>query len=56
MGVDDRVTGEYQGSALVERYLDPSHSGLPDFGDPRSSQSLDSFYNYRVLESKRFGY
>ncbi|MBV6499995.1 MAG: hypothetical protein CJBNEKGG_02462 [Prosthecobacter sp.] len=56
MGPDDRVTGEHQGSTLVERYLDPSQQGLPDFADSTSTQSLDAFHHYRVLDSRRFGF
>jgi hypothetical protein len=27
----DFVTGEYRGSAIIERYLDPNDTTLPDF-------------------------
>jgi hypothetical protein len=53
---EDRVTGEYRGSTLIERYLDPSQSGMPDFADAQNTRTLDHFTQYRVIESKRFGY
>jgi len=56
MGDDDRVTGEYRGSILVERYLDPSRKSMPDFTDSMNEDSLDAYYQYRVLETRRFGF
>lgn len=52
---EDRVTGEYRGSTLIERYLDPSGPGLPDFADSQNTHTLDHFTEYRVIESHRFG-
>jgi len=56
----DRVTSEYQGSALIERFIDPNDSTLPDFAelyttDPADPNGvIDRFYRFRVLEAKRF--
>lgn len=52
---EDRVTGEYRGSTLIERYLDPSETVLPDFADSQNTRTLDQFTQYRVIESHRFG-
>ncbi|GEP42199.1 Verru_Chthon cassette protein A [Brevifollis gellanilyticus] len=62
---EDEVTGEYRGSFLLERYidmtdLDPSKvSTKADFtvGNPLSDAEhppLDSYYRFRIIESKRF--
>ncbi len=53
----DQVTGEYRGSALLERYIDPNDPGLPDFAnmDLDSQEAvIDNYYRFRVLETKRF--
>jgi uncharacterized protein (TIGR02600 family) len=56
----DEVTGEYRGSFLLERYIDMNdiaNAGTAaDFtqGDPLSKPPLDSYYRFRVIESKRF--
>jgi uncharacterized protein (TIGR02600 family) len=46
------VLGESRGSATVERYIDPNDPALVNY-DP-STQSLESFYRWRVLESYLF--
>lgn len=48
----DKVTGEYQGSATFERFIDPNHPGLPDFAV--NGGNLDEFYQFRVLYTKEF--
>jgi hypothetical protein len=59
----DRVMGEYRGSAILERYVDPSDPRLPDFasgGDSNgngvndSEESLDAYYRFRVVSTKQF--
>jgi uncharacterized protein (TIGR02600 family) len=51
----DRIRGEYRGSVMVERYIDPSDPALPDFTLPeQANTSLDDFYRYRTLNTKRF--
>ncbi len=59
----DEVTGEYRGSFLLERYIDMSDlanaGSAADFttGNPldeRAHPPLDSYYRFRVIESKRF--
>ncbi|MCX6848935.1 MAG: Verru_Chthon cassette protein A, partial [Verrucomicrobia bacterium] len=55
----DAVLGEYRGSALIERYIDPTDvaNPLPDYGatpNPLGEKPLDTYYKFRTLESKRF--
>ena len=59
----DQVVGEFRGSFLVERYIDPADlkaaGTAVDFTqgnplDPTAHPSLDTYYRFRVLESKRF--
>lgn len=55
----DAVMGEYRGSALIERYIDPTDTAnpIPDYAassNPVSLPPLDTFYKFRTLESKRF--
>ena len=55
----DTVLSEYRGSTLIERYIDPTVTGvaLPDYGaspTPLSLPRLDTFYQFRTLETKRF--
>ena len=59
----DQIVGEFRGSFLVERYIDAADlkaAGIAvDFtqGNPLDASahpSLDTYYRFRVLESKRF--
>lgn len=55
----DAVLSEYRGSNLIERYIDPSDTSapLPDYAasaSPLSLPPLENFYQFRVIESKRF--
>jgi uncharacterized protein (TIGR02600 family) len=54
----DKITGEYRGSKLLERYIDPSAStAIQDYAaqaDPYGPNSLEEYYRFRVLEAKRF--
>lgn len=56
---NDKVTAEFRGSFLIERYIDTHDAAnpLPDYadgGDPFAKEPLESFYRFRILESKRF--
>ena len=51
--VRDQVVGEYRGSTMIERYVDPGDPKLPDFATTPNT-SLDSFYKFRVLSTKKF--
>jgi hypothetical protein len=55
--VNDSVLTDYRGSALIERRIDPTDTRIPDYGastDPTNLPPLDDFYQFRVLEVKRF--
>jgi hypothetical protein len=55
----DQVASEYRGSFLLERYVDlrDDDNQIPDYAaasDPFSLPPLESFYRFRILETKRF--
>ncbi len=51
----DKVESEHRGSAVIERYLDPSQSSLPDFATQAVGDSLDRYHQFRITETKKFG-
>jgi uncharacterized protein (TIGR02600 family) len=58
-GVSDKILGEQRGSAVIERFIDPSDPTIPDFTANISSTSitgptLDQFYRFRVFNAKQF--
>jgi hypothetical protein len=53
----DTVASDQRGSVLIERRIDPTNPGIPDYAaNPGAlgAQPLDNFYKFRVLEQKRF--
>ena len=50
------ITSEYRGSVTINRYLDPQDPNIPDFTATNNlmKYSIDSYYKYRVLETRRF--
>ncbi len=52
----DTVQAEYRGSSIVERYVNPNDKDMPDFTDfiQVAHGSLDEYYNYRVINPRRF--
>lgn len=54
----DSVVGEYRGHTMIERFIDPANTGIPDYAasgiDLNTTQTLDSFYRWRVVENKQF--
>lgn len=57
--VKDAVLSEYRGSTVLERFIDPTDTTkpLPDYAAsaaPLSEEPLDTFYQFRTLETKRF--
>ena len=53
----DSILSEYRGSTLIERYIDPNDTRIPEYADgtdPMNKPSLETFYRFRVLENKRF--
>jgi uncharacterized protein (TIGR02600 family) len=58
-GAGDSIVGEYRGSAIVERYLNPNQADppLPDFAttfptDPTST--VDNYVHFRVVSTRAF--
>jgi uncharacterized protein (TIGR02600 family) len=54
----DSIGGEYRGSSIIERYIDPNAS-IPDlataFGNsPTAANTLDGYYKFRVLNTTAF--
>jgi len=53
----DTVVSEYRGSTVLGRHLDPNTPGIPDYLNDISAiggESLDRYYQFRVIHSKRF--
>lgn len=54
----DSVAGEYRGSALIERAIDPNDPDIPDHAGTAHREEeqprLDQFYTCRILNEKRF--
>ena len=55
----DAIVADYRGSALIERYIDPTDTTnpIPDYGaasNPLTLPPLETFYKFRTLETKRF--
>lgn len=48
----DSVVGEYRGSATIERFIDPNDPALANYNP--TTQKVDSFYRYRVVNTKLF--
>jgi len=59
-GISDKVTGDLRGSAVIERYIDPSDTSIPDFTTNVTSSAItttttmDSYYKFRVFNVKQF--
>lgn len=54
----DKFDSENRGSSVIERYLDPAQTNLPDFTTGAvtgSTESLDQYYQFRIIEKKKFG-
>ena len=56
----DSILSEYRGSSVLERFIDPNGTGtyaLPDYAataNPLTISPLDLYYQFRVVEAKRF--
>lgn len=53
----DEMSAEFRGSFLLERYIDQADLTNLDYAastNPFSVKALESFYRFRVIESKRF--
>ncbi|RBP43672.1 uncharacterized protein (TIGR02600 family) [Roseimicrobium gellanilyticum] len=51
----DKITSEHRGSTVIERYLDPAQKNLPDFTSGVTTDTLDQYHQFRVIETKKFG-
>jgi uncharacterized protein (TIGR02600 family) len=49
----DIVASEYRGSTLIERYIDPNNTSIPDFAT-NTSANIDDYYRFRVIQTRRF--
>ncbi|HSI87312.1 MAG TPA: Verru_Chthon cassette protein A [Candidatus Methylacidiphilales bacterium] len=49
----DQVSGEYRGSAVIERYVDPGDPRIPDFA-AATDKTIESYYRWRINTTKRF--
>ncbi len=45
----DRTAAELRGSTLIERYIDPNATNIPDYATSTSAQPLGNFYRWRVV-------
>lgn len=52
----DKISGEFRGSTLIERHLDPTQPNLPDFATVPAGVTLDNYHEFRVLQTQRFGF
>lgn len=51
----DQVVSEARGSAMIERYVDPNDTSIPDFADPANySKNLAPYYRWRTLSVRKF--
>jgi uncharacterized protein (TIGR02600 family) len=51
----DSVAAEYRGSSVVERYLDPNDTDIPDMvGTINTSDALDDYFRFRVVDKQPF--
>lgn len=51
----DRVIAENRGSSIIERYVDPADTTLPDFASAANTDTLDAHYRFRILGTTKFG-
>jgi hypothetical protein len=50
----DRVASELRGSTLIERYIDPNATDIPDYATDASALPLSHFYRWRVVAENYF--
>jgi len=50
----DRMTAELRGSTLIERYIDPNATDIPDYATDADAESLAHFYRWRVVSESFF--
>jgi hypothetical protein len=50
----DRVASELRGSTLVERYIDPNATNLPDYATNDVATPLSHYYKWRTISESFF--
>ncbi|MEZ0296384.1 MAG: Verru_Chthon cassette protein A [Candidatus Methylacidiphilales bacterium] len=51
----DLITGDYRGSTTLERFIDTTTVGMPDYAaNPDATPTLPSYYRWRVRSNKPF--
>ena len=48
----DQITGEYRGSSVVERFIDPNDPNLKDYDETKNK--IDPYYRFRIVSTKQF--
>jgi uncharacterized protein (TIGR02600 family) len=48
------VTGEFRGSTTLERFIDPANRSIPDYPANPTADSLDKFYQWRIVSTRSF--
>lgn len=50
----DRVMSELRGSTLIERFIDPNATDIPDYATVSDAEPLTNFYKWRVVSENYF--
>ena len=50
--VKDQVVGEYRGSSIIERFIDPNDPNLATYDE--TNAKVDAYYRYRIVATKQF--
>ena len=50
----DRVMSELRGSTLIERFIDPNATDIPDYATVANAEPLTNFYKWRVVSENYF--
>jgi hypothetical protein len=48
----DQIVGEYRGSSVIERFIDPNDKELQNYNP--TSEKVDPYYRYRIVSTKHF--
>lgn len=50
--VKDQIVGEYRGSSIIERFIDPNDPNLATYDE--TADKVDAYYRYRIVATKQF--
>ncbi|MDX2081880.1 MAG: Verru_Chthon cassette protein A [Terrimicrobiaceae bacterium] len=50
----DRTAAELRGSTLIERYIDPNATDIPDYATEPDAEPLSRFYRWRIVSENYF--